>query len=162
MKIAVLYHSAGGNTAKVAGAVVEAVESFGGIEAKAMPVDGADGAFIAESSAVIFGCPTYCGTVSWQLKRFLDTTPDALSGKLGAAFATEDYLGGGADFAELTVLGCLLVRGMIVYSGGAAQKPYTHFGAVSIKAGDELQLERVRVFALKIARKAVELFGEGR
>lgn len=62
--------------------------------------------------------------------------------------------------SELAILGCLLVRGMIVYTGGAMEAPATHFGAVSIQSGDDEQIERSKAFVKKIARKTLELFGD--
>lgn len=160
MKISIVYHSESGNTKKIAEIIKETVESINGIEAKAINIVNLDNRFIDDSKVVIFGSPTYCGTMSWQLKKFLDTTNNKLAGKMGCAFATENYIGGGADFAELTIIGCILVRGMIVYSGGAAETPCTHFGAVIIKDGDESQVDRVKKYAIKIVKMAKELFPE--
>lgn len=64
----------------------------------------------------------------------------------------------GADGAELSILGCLLVHGMIVYTGGAMSSPATHFGAVVIKSGSDEQIERAKAFMGKIARKTREFF----
>lgn len=159
MKLSIVYHSETGNTKKVAQVIADAAGQVEGIEAKAMSVDTIDKNFIDESSTVIFGCPTYCGTFSWQLKRFIDTSRVNVKGKLGGVFVTENFLGGGADVAELSLVGCLLVRGMLIYSGGAADgQPFTHFGAVLQKGGDELQLERAKIFAQRIAKKALEIF----
>lgn len=158
MKISVLYHSESGNTKKIADIMMETAKSVPGIEAKSMDIDELDKAFIEESKVVLFGCPTYCGTASWQMKRYLDTTDNKLAGKLGGAFATENHIGGGADFAELTMIAGMLVRGMVVYSGGAAETPFTHFGAVAIKGGDDSQVERAKKYALKMVAKAKELF----
>ncbi|NRT71167.1 hypothetical protein [Clostridium beijerinckii] len=80
-----------------------------------------------------------------------------LDGKLGGVVITENFIGGGADFAEITLMGCLLVRGMMVYSGGVKQVP-THFGAVLIKDGDEYQINKTKIFAQKFAKRALELF----
>jgi NAD(P)H dehydrogenase (quinone) len=78
---------------------------------------------------------------------------------LGAVYGTENFLGGGADMSLLTMAGHLLVNGMLVYSGGAAEgKPYTHYGAVAIQNGDQKQQERAVVFGERVARKAVEIF----
>lgn len=162
MKISVLYHSQSGNTKKVAQIIKETAESVSAVEAKAIDIENInniDNQFIDESMVIIFGCPTYCGTLSWQLKKYLDTNGNKLAGKLGSPFATENHIGGGADFAELTIIGCLLVRGMIVYTGGASETPYTHFGAVTIKDGDLAQIERVKKYTHKIVNKAFELFG---
>lgn len=158
MKIGIVYHSESGNTEKIARAMEAAGNAIPGIEAKAINVASPDDAFLNESKAILFGCPTYSGSLSWQLKKYLDTIPVALKGKLGSAFATENHIGGGADFAELTIIGALLVRGMVVYTGGAMEPPATHFGAVAIKAGTDEQVERAKAFMGKIAAKAKELF----
>ncbi|WP_315072034.1 flavodoxin domain-containing protein [uncultured Clostridium sp.] len=158
MKLSIVYHSESGNTEKVAGIIVNTVQQMDGIEVKAMNINNIDENFINESAAVIFGSPTYCGTCSWQMKKFLDTSRTInLNEKLGGVFITENFIGGGADFAEITLMGCLLVRGMMVYSGGVKQVP-THFGAVLIKDGDEYQINKTKVFAQKFAKRALELF----
>lgn len=158
MKISVIYHSESGNTKQVAESMAAAVQEIK-IESKAMSIENIDEDFVNQSSAIIFGCPTYCGSFSWQMKKFLDTTSVKLNGKLGGVFATENYLGGGADIAELSLVGCLLVRSMLVYSGGALEeKPLTHLGAVLIKSGDDLQIQRANFFAQRLAKKAIELF----
>jgi NAD(P)H dehydrogenase (quinone) len=149
MKIAIVYHSATGNTQKIAQVIAEGA----GISPEI------DVAFLAESKAVIFGCPTYYGTFSWQMKKWFDTTKVNLAGKLGSVFATENHLGGGADLAELGMAGHMLVRGMLVYSaGGSKEGPITHYGAVIIKDGDEFQQHRAKLLGKRVAEKAVELF----
>ena len=62
MKIAVIYHSASGNTKKQAGLVEEGALSVVDIEVKTMSIDNPDNSWIEESKAVIFGCPTYEGS----------------------------------------------------------------------------------------------------
>jgi NAD(P)H dehydrogenase (quinone) len=50
---------------------------------------------------------------------------------------------------------------MLVYSGGTSWgQPFTHYGAVAIKDGDEAQRERARIFGERIARKTRDLFGK--
>lgn len=161
MNLSIVYHSISGNTEKIAKIMEEAVSQINGIEAKAISIDAIDEKYIEESTAIIFGSPVYCGTYTWQMKKFLDTSLGLkIQDKLAGVFMTENYLGGGADFAELSLVGCLLVRGMIVYSSGAMNgDPMTHYGAVTIKDGDEFQIERAKVFAQRIAKKAIQLFG---
>ncbi len=157
MKVAIIYHSESGNTAKMAGLVAEGCESVEGVEAKAMAVDDVDGAWVVESAAVILGAPTYEGTCSWQMKRFLDTGPKGLAGKLGGVFASQNWPGGGgASMAEMSMIAGMLVLGMMVYSGGiAVGAPYLHFGAVSTKAPtDDLAIERCRKLGRNIAEMA--------
>lgn len=158
MKLSIVYHSESGNTEKVAEMMAHTIQENSDIEVKSMNINNIDENFINESAAVIFGAPTYCGTCSWQMKKFLDTSKTInLNEKLGGVFITENFIGGGADFAEITLIGCLLVRGMMVYSGGVRQVP-THFGAVLIKDGDEYQVNKAKVFAQKFSKRALELF----
>jgi len=160
MKIAIIYHSESENTKKVAEVVAQGASSVTSVEVKTMSIEDFDMAFAAEAKAIIFGCPTYCGTFSWQIKKWFDTTKVNLEGKLGAAFATENYLGGGADVAELGMIGHMLVRGMLVYSAGAGKgAPFTHYGAVTIKEGADWEQERAKILGKRIAEKSLELFG---
>jgi NAD(P)H dehydrogenase (quinone) len=159
MKIAVVYHSESGNTKTVARAVAEGASTTGRVETRLMGLEELDQGWIEGCDAVIFGGPTYAGSPSWQMKRFLDTTDFRLEGKLGAVFATANHLGGGAELAELVMISALLVRGMLVYSAGVSKgQPFTHFGAVSVRDGDETQRQRAREFGRRIAEKALELF----
>lgn len=161
MKISVIYHSESNNTQKVAELIAEGARISDGIEVRRMPIGDVDSDFLDASEAVFFGTPVYCGSYTWQMKKWLDTNQNRIAGKLGAVFATENHIGGGADFAEISLIGCLLMYGMLVYSAGASEgNPYTHFGAVCVRDGDEKQKERARIFGSRIAKKAVELFGE--
>jgi NAD(P)H dehydrogenase (quinone) len=160
VKIAVIYHSEGGNTAKVAELIAEGARMNEGIEAQTMSITDVDKDYVGEAKAVFLGTPTYAGSFSHQIKVWLDTGKVKLADKLGAVFATENFLGGGADTAEMVLIGHLLVKGMVVYSAGTAKgQPFTHYGCVTIKAGDEAQQERARIFGQRVAAKALELFG---
>ena len=68
-KIVIVYHSGYGHTAKVAQAVAE---GSGGalltIDAEGnLPAGGWEQ--LAAADAIVFGSPTYMGTVSWQFKK---------------------------------------------------------------------------------------------
>lgn len=160
MKIAVIYHSVSGNTKKTAELIAAGARRQEGVEVKTMGIDDPDFDFLEESKCVIFGTPTYLGNFSWQIKKFLDKDLKVkLNGKLGGVFATENFLGGGADFALMNLIGHLLVKGMLVYSSGVSEgEPYTHFGAVCIKDGDVQQKERATIFGERLSKKALEIF----
>ena len=163
MKIAIIYHSETGNTQQMAELVREGCLRVPGVEARLMPVDDVDDAYVAAASAVLLGSPTYEGSCTWQIKRYLDTAARGLAGKLGGVFVSQNWPGGGgASFAEMTMIAGMLVRGMLIYSGGIAEgQPYLHFGAVSRRAPEEeLYRERCLKLGENVARKAVELFGE--
>ena len=166
MKVAVIYHSQTGHTREMAELVAQGARSQGA-EVRVMSVDEVDWAFVRESRAVLFGSPTYEGSCSWQMKRFLDEESGGLerhplAGKLGAVFCSQGWPGGGGgSFAEMTLIGALLVRGMLVYSGGiTAGTPFLHFGAVSAQAPrEELYRERCLKLGRLVTHKAGELFG---
>jgi NAD(P)H dehydrogenase (quinone) len=162
MKIAIIYHSETGNTREMAELVREGCLRVEGVEAQCMSIDQLDEGYMADSQAVILGCPTYEGSCSWQMKRYLDAGARGLAGKLGGVFASQNWPGGGgASFAEMTMIAGMLVRGMLIYSGGITEgHPYLHFGAVSRRAPDEeLYHDRCLKLGENIARKATELFG---
>jgi len=161
MKISVIYHSVSGNTRKQAELVAEGVLSVPEAEVKIMSIDSPDNDWIDKSSAVIFGSPTYEGTCSWQMKRYLDEPGVDFAGKMAGFFASQNWPGGGgADFAEMTMIAAALVMGMLVYSGGVAQGyPPIHFGAVSRKApSSDIDRERAVKLGKNIASMAVKLF----
>ncbi len=132
------------------------------IEIKCMPVEEIDDQFLEQSRAVIFGTPTHDGTLSLQLKKCIrDAGRESFAGKLGAVFASQNWPGGGgASFAEMTVIAIMLVKGMLVYSGGIAEEgPDLHFGAVSHQAPeDDLYVQRCIQLGENVARKSLELF----
>ena len=162
MRIAIIYHSESGNTERMAELVREGCARVEGVEARCMPVDAVDQAYVDAAQAVILGSPTYEGSCTWQMKRYLDRDAKGLAGKLGGVFASQNWPGGGGgSFAEMTMIAGMLVRGMLIYSGGIAEgQPYLHFGAVSRRAPEEdLYRERCLKLGENVARKAVELFG---
>jgi len=159
MEIVVVYHSESGNTKEVAELIQKGANKVAEIEAKTLDIKEFKRGDLKNAKAVIFGSPTYIGDISWQLKSFFGQNKLNLKGKIGAVFATENFLGGGADSALITIIKHLLVQGMLVYSGGAAAgKPYTHFGAVCIQNGDQEQQQRAEIFGERIAQKTQEIF----
>lgn len=162
IKIAIIYHSETGNTKRMAELVKKGCDKVSQAESKIMSIDDIEESYIAKADAVIMGCPTYEGTLSWQMKKFLDTISVDLDGKLGGVFASQNWPGGGgADFAEMTIIAGMLVRGMIIYSGGITRgKPFLHFGAVSEKSPSGLYEERCVKLGENIASKAKELWGK--
>lgn len=160
MKVTILIHTKSGNTEKVAKDIREGMLKVPGIEAKVMHIDKIDKSYINESKSVIFGTPTYYANMSWEMKRWFDESGEYnLEGKLGAVFSTCDYIGGGGDTAILTIINHLMVKGMLVYSGGSALgHPYIHLGHVSLKDGTNEQRDNSKIFGERIAKKVIELF----
>lgn len=74
-KIAIVYHSGYGHTKRQAEAVQEGAARVAGVTATLYPVEGLDEAQWAEldaADALIFGSPTYMGTLSAKFKVFME------------------------------------------------------------------------------------------
>ncbi len=74
--VAVVYHSGYGHTKVQAEAVARGVESVAGAAALLIPVDQAEAraAEIDAADGIVFGAPTYMGSVSAPFKAFMDST----------------------------------------------------------------------------------------
>ena len=164
MKIAIIYFSKTGRTRAMAEVIAARAGSVSGVEVRLFELDRIDKSYLAECKAVFFGTPTYLASTCWELKKWFDeSTMYPLAGKLGAVFATADFAQGGADVAIQSVLGHMLVKGMLVYSGGGAWGlPYIHLGAVALKENFEASKPMFRTFGERVAQKAKELFEPGK
>lgn len=140
--------------------VAEGVRSVPGAEARLFELDHIDMDYLSESRAVIFGTPTYYANTCWQLKKWFDESHACrLEGKLGAAFATANYAQGGADVALTALIQHMMVKGMLVYSGGSSLgQPFIHLGAVALKENFDASKEMFQIFGARVAGKAKELF----
>ena len=113
MNIAIIYFSKTGRTRAMAEVIADGAGSVSGVEVRLFELDRIDKSYLAECKAVFFGTPTYLAC--WELKKWFDeSTMYPLAGKLGAVFATADFAQGGADVAIQSVLGHMLVKGMLV------------------------------------------------
>jgi NAD(P)H dehydrogenase (quinone) len=181
--VIVVYHSGYGHTHRMAQAVAE------GADARLLAID-ADGNLPAggwellnEADAIIFGAPTYMGTVSWQFKKFADASSkpwfaQQWKDKVAGGFTNSAGMNGD-KFNTLTTLFTLAMQhGMIwvsqglmpsntkgakrddvnylvSYSGAIAQSP-SDAGADAMSAGD---LETARLFGQRIAQVATRVKG---
>ncbi|MCK9284448.1 MAG: flavodoxin family protein [Rhodocyclaceae bacterium] len=79
-KIAIVFHSGFGHTARQAQAVYDGAESVAGAEPTLYPVESIDESAWAEltvADAIVFGAPTYMGSVSAKFKEFMDASSKA-------------------------------------------------------------------------------------
>ena len=160
MKIAIVYDSKTGNTAKMAEYIIEGISSVDGMEAKAFNIDSIDLDYVKESSALIVGTPTYNGYLSARMKKWLETEPIKLNvaGKLGGAYATAAFIHGGADLAIQCVLTHLMVDGMMVYSGGQSKgMPVIHLGPVAIAPDLDNFADLFKIYGKRMAQQASAL-----
>ncbi|MCF7222164.1 flavodoxin family protein [Marilutibacter chinensis] len=97
--ICIVFHSGHGHTRRIAEAIAE------GCLGSLLEIDGggelADGGWrqLDHARAIVFGSPTYMGNVSWQFKKFLDTSAAVWSrqgwkNKLAAGFTNSAGING--------------------------------------------------------------------
>ena len=125
--VLVTYHSASGNTEKMAQVVAEGAKAVSGTSVVLKRVGEVIGDDLSSADAVIVGSPVYVGNMSgqvmtffdnWGLKFGLGTGTGKMRNKVGAAFATGGGVSSGKEVTILTILGAMLIHQMIVISGG--------------------------------------------
>jgi len=94
VRIAVVYHSGFGHTARQAEAVAAGVEQVEGAEALLLTTDEAQTRWddLASAGAIVFGSPTYMASVSAAFKAFEEATSRAV---MSQGFAWQDKLAAG-------------------------------------------------------------------
>jgi len=137
--VLVTYHSATGNTEKMAQAVAEGAKAVSGTSVVLKRVGEVIGDDLLSSDAIIVGSPVYVGNMSGEVKTFFDnwgrkfglgTGTGKMRNKVGAAFATGGGISSGKEITMLTILGAMLIHQMIVISGGGG------FGASASTGSD--------------------------
>src|SRR4051812_23598223 len=138
-KVLVLYDSASGNTAKMAGLVAEEAASIAGMEVRLRKVEEATPDDVLWCDGLAVGSPTNMGLLSWKMKRFWDETMNEhwmnIDGKIACAFSSAGGWGGGMELACQSILTVLMNFGFLVFgvTDYAAKKMTLHYGAVSAK-----------------------------
>ncbi|TWT15118.1 flavodoxin family protein [Reyranella sp. CPCC 100927] len=94
IRIAIVYHSGYGHTARQADAVRAGVEQVGNTEALLMTVEEAPRRWddLAQAQAIIFGAPTYVAGASAAFKAFQEATSNAV---MSRGFAWKDKIAAG-------------------------------------------------------------------
>jgi NAD(P)H dehydrogenase (quinone) len=173
--IVVVFPSGYGHTQRMAQAVAQ------GAGARLLAID-AEGNLPAggweqleAADAIIFGSPTYMGSVSWQFKKFADASSrpwyaQAWKDKIAAGFTNSAGMSGDKQGTLLTLFTLAMQHGMIwvsqglmpsntraakrddpnylvSYSGAMAQSP-SDAGADAMSSGD---LETARLFGERVA-----------
>lgn len=103
-KVVVIYHSGYGHTKKQAEAVhAGAAAAQASAELIAIDAEGniseADWTALRDADAIVFGSPTYMGSVSWQFKKFADASSkqwfsQAWKDKIAAGFTNSATMNG--------------------------------------------------------------------
>ena len=168
MKIAVIYDSKTGNTKQAAEWIVEGMGSVSGIEAQSFSICDVDEDFVKEAKGIIIGSPSYAALMTPALHAWLLPAIEKLgmAGKMGGAFATEQYTQGCGDLVIQSILTRMLAGGMLCYSAGAGfGLPYLHLGPVGVNSNMEKHnaMEHYKdnfiIYGKRFAGKAAELWG---
>ncbi|HPE64277.1 MAG TPA: NAD(P)H-dependent oxidoreductase [Methanothrix sp.] len=153
-KLLVVYHSRSGNTAKMAEAVAEGARN-GGADVVMKKVDEATVEDLAAADGVVFGAPTYFGTLSAEMKSFIDKSVRVrgkLESKVGAAFTSSGSLSGGNETTLISIIEAMLIHGMIIV--GDPIETGGHYGAVAVGAPDAGALIACRKLGERVAKFA--------
>ncbi len=158
-KVLVIYDSKTGNTEKMAKEVSEGARSAGA-EVTLKRVDDASVSELPEFDAIVVGSPTYFGTMSGKLKKFLDESVKVrrkLEGKVGAAFTSSGSPFGGNETTLISIILALMIHGMIIV--GDPIKSGGHYGVCSVGAPEDDDLKNCRALGERVANLAKKLFG---
>lgn len=135
MKLAVIYHSETENTKQAAEWIADGMNEVSGVEARAFSIEKVDEDFVKEAKGIVVGSPSYMAQMTPQIHNWLFEKAGELEfpGKMGGAFATEQYTHGGGTQVIQSILTIEMVKGMLCYSGGmACGKPVIHLGPVGV------------------------------
>jgi NAD(P)H dehydrogenase (quinone) len=154
MQILILYFSKGGNTKKLAEAIVKGVESVDGVEGVLKHTDNVTKEDFVSSDGIIAGSPVYFGVMAAQLKKIFDEfvgVRKKMEGKVGAAFATSADPSGGKETTMMSIIQVMLIYGMVIV--GDPMSATGHFGTACVGAPDSGSLEN----GMKLGQRVAEL-----
>jgi NAD(P)H dehydrogenase (quinone) len=161
--VLVTYHSATGNTEKMAQGVAEGAKTVSGTTVVLKRVGDVTSSDLVSSDAVIVGSPVYFANMSGEVKTFLDNwglqskfdlfRERKMRNKVGGAFATGAAISNGKEITMLTICAAMLVNQMVVVSGGGG------FGASATTGPDspgidEKELAEARALGKRVAEVA--------
>lgn len=125
IKLAVVYHSGFGHTKLQAQAVTRGAQTVDGVDAVLYSVSeaGEDIDCLDDADAIIFGCPTYMGNVSADMKKFQEIAASkwfdmSWKNKVAGAFTNASSFAGD----KLNTLSSLMINAMqhgMIYVGSA-------------------------------------------
>ena len=180
-KVAVVFHSGYGHTQRMAQAVAQGADAeLLGIDAQGN-LPGSAWDTLAAADAIIFGSPTYMGSVSWQFKKFADASSkpwytQAWKDKIFGGFTSSANVNGDKQstlqyFMTLAMQhgGLWLGTGLNYNNTKALQRSDLNYlasaaGPMAQTAGDASademnagDLETARLFGARIAQAAAKL-----
>ena len=155
-KVLVCYYSRTGNTEEMAEKIAEVMKAEG-LDVDLAKVEDTKVDELLNYDCLIFGSPTYYGSMAWPMKKLLDESVKfhgRLKGKIGGAFSSSANIGGGNETTILSILKALIIHGMIVQGEPSGD----HYGPVSIGAPDKRALKNCERYAKNLSALAKKLF----
>ena len=152
----VCYYSRSGHTEDMAKAVAEAFNQAG-LPADLRKVEDVGPGDLLDYECLVFGSPTYYGTMAWPVKKLLDESVKhhgKLKGRVGGAFTSSGNLAGGNETTVLDLLKALLVHGMVVQGDPSGD----HYGPAAVGRPDARALRSCLGYARKLAALTLRLF----
>ncbi|RLI75039.1 tryptophan repressor-binding protein [Archaeoglobales archaeon] len=191
MKVLVVFHSITGHVMELAMAIAEGAKEVGAEvvvkrveetipeevlnknpkyvevkeELKSFPIAGVDE--LVEYDAIIFGSPTRFGTMSEQMKKFIDQTGrlwmnKALAGKVAAVFQSNEMPHGGKESTLLSMMLPLYAHGMIVVGLPPEKELFkagSYYGVTSTGKPNEDDLKVAKMLGRRVALIAERIKG---
>lgn len=170
ISVAVVVHSADGATRALADAVIDGVRAVPGCAASRIDVPDIAWDVLAAADAIVFGSPTYMGSVSGPFKTFMDDSSSrawvggAWRDKLGAAFTSSASPSGDklATLQQLAVFAAqhgMVWVGLDLMPGDALNRLGANLGAMAWtppgRAPSADDLRTARHLGLRVARATV-------
>ena len=141
--LAIIYHSAQGNTRRIAQLVAEGAATARGVRTELLRAEDVARApeRLLDFDGFVFGSPTYLGGVSGPFKSFMDATgrlwkSHALKGKLASGFTVSALPSGDKQSTLLSMFVFAMQHGM--YWVGNAILPEQHTGVAYDEAANRL------------------------
>ena len=156
IRVLVLYDSRGGNTEKMALAVMEGIAEVEEVEAVLKKVDDVNLDDLEGADGIIVGSPTFYGLMSGKLKALFDKSVQIhgkLAGKVGGAFTSSGGNASGAETTLLSILDAMLIHGMIVQG----RHDHEHYGAAALGAPDKKAIESCKQLGKNVTDLTVRL-----
>jgi len=155
-KVLVCYYSRTGNTEKMAEKIAGVMKKER-LEVNLKKVEDVSVDELLDYDGMIFGSPTYYGSMAWPVKKLLDESikyHGRLKGRVGGAFSTAANIGGGNETTIMNILNALLIHGMIIQGEPLGD----HYGPVSIGAPDQRALKCCERYGQDLSALVKKLF----
>lgn len=155
-KVLVCYYSRTGNTEKMARIIAENMAREG-LTVDIKSVEETTPEDLLAYDGLVFGSPTYYGTMAWPVKKLLDESVKyhgKMKGKVGGAFSSAANVGGGNETTILDILKAMLIHGMVIQG----ETKGDHYGPVSIKRPDRRATKCCEQYARTLADLVKKLY----